>query len=82
MTFVLPTSETVIVAGVLLSTLKLTFDALAELYGRKDGPWVDELKQAALHSAGAQSSRGRDEVEHLFAEFREQLRPGDWGSSP
>lgn len=58
-------------------SLKVTLDALADMYYGRDGPWVDELLRASLNElrcsqCGSDASRALHE---FFKEFRAGLHP-------
>ena len=61
-------------AGLLAESLRITFDALAYMYERKDGPWVDELRQAAVNGDAETREEAR-QVLALFDGFRKELEP-------
>lgn len=63
-------------AGLLLQTLKITFDALADMYERKDGPWVDELREAVVDSSAAPTAAEAQRIIAVLNEFRRELAPG------
>lgn len=56
-------------------TLKITLDALADMYGRRDGPWFDELVEAALNGPVAQAGVEdvRESLKLFFLDYRQTL---------
>ncbi len=67
------------VIDALRGSLDLTLDALADMYDRNDGPWLDELLRNVLNGAasgdGAGKAEVRQAVELFFFDFRRRLKP-------
>lgn len=88
-----PDHATAALVIALTQTLKLTFDALADMYERKDGPWVDELRNATLNTLITDTQPSSKtlpaaevaRVGLLFDKFRCELEPRDdtaFGEAP
>lgn len=64
--------------SVLTQSLRLTFAALADMYDGKDGPWVDELRDAAFeavrHADKTVAIAEFRNVDLVFTELRGHLR--------
>lgn len=59
----------------LSGSLKITLDALADMYERRDGPWYDELVEAALNGPAAQAGVEdvRESLKVFFLDYRRTL---------
>lgn len=59
-------------------SLRLTFVALADMYDGRDGPWVDELKDAAVRAVADANTHATmpelQKVADLFGDMRSGLR--------